>query len=64
MAFGEDISHGLRSYEPDVFLYGNYPGGVGLTAPLYRISGKLLKLSGRPLARKPNQEGTPVLQEK
>jgi DEAD/DEAH box helicase domain-containing protein len=29
-------------YEPNVFIYDNYPGGIGLSEPLYRLHEKLL----------------------
>jgi DEAD/DEAH box helicase domain-containing protein len=59
VAFGEDISKGLKSYEPDLFLYDNYPGGVGLSAPLYQISDKLLEHAAALLAACPCEAGCP-----
>jgi DEAD/DEAH box helicase domain-containing protein len=41
-AITEDISKGTRCYEPDLFLYDNYPGGIGQSAPLYKLTPKLL----------------------
>jgi DEAD/DEAH box helicase domain-containing protein len=32
-------------YEPNVFLYDNYPGGIGLSEPLYRLHRRLLRES-------------------
>ncbi len=32
-------------YEPQVFLYDNYPGGIGLSEPLYRLHDRLLRES-------------------
>jgi DEAD/DEAH box helicase domain-containing protein len=32
-------------YEPSVFLYDRYPGGIGLSEPLYRLHGRLLRES-------------------
>ena len=29
-------------YEPNVFVYDNYPGGIGLSEPLYRLHDRLL----------------------
>jgi DEAD/DEAH box helicase domain-containing protein len=29
-------------YEPNIFLYDNYPGGIGLSEPLYRLHGRLV----------------------
>ena len=59
VAMGEDISGGLRIYEPDLYLYDNYPGGVGLSAPLFEMKGKLLEHARDLLAACPCQEGCP-----
>jgi DEAD/DEAH box helicase domain-containing protein len=29
-------------YEPNIFIYDNYPGGIGLSEPLYRLHAKRL----------------------
>ncbi|MGD0300634.1 MAG: DEAD/DEAH box helicase [Bryobacteraceae bacterium] len=42
IAFTEDISKGTRSFEPDMFLYDNYPGGIGQSQPLFKLTPKLL----------------------
>jgi DEAD/DEAH box helicase domain-containing protein len=31
-----------EDYEPNVFIYDNYPGGIGLSEPLYRLHDRLL----------------------
>ncbi len=36
-SLGQDISQGLKTSEPDLFLFDNYPGGAGQSAPLYRL---------------------------
>ncbi|MGC9969240.1 MAG: Zn-binding domain-containing protein, partial [Bryobacteraceae bacterium] len=59
VAFGEDISKGLKTYEPDLFLYDNYPGGVGQSAPLYRMAAKLLEHAAALLAACPCDAGCP-----
>jgi DEAD/DEAH box helicase domain-containing protein len=59
VAMGEDISGGLRIYEPDLYLYDNYPGGVGLSAPLFEMKGKLLEYARDLLAACPCEEGCP-----
>src|ERR1700722_9320204 len=41
VALTEDISGGLLVWEPDLFLYDSYAGGVGLSAPLFRLSDRL-----------------------
>lgn len=43
LAITEDISKGAQTFEPDLFLYDAYPGGIGLSAPLFRLTPKLLK---------------------
>jgi DEAD/DEAH box helicase domain-containing protein len=42
VALTEDFSNGMLTWEPDLFLYDSYSGGVGLSAPLYRLSDRLL----------------------
>ena len=42
IAFAEDISKGTRSFEPDLFLFDNYPGGIGQSQPLFKLTGRLL----------------------
>ncbi len=42
LAITEDISKGTRIFEPDLFLYDAYPGGIGLSAPLFKLTPKLL----------------------
>ncbi len=43
VALTEDISGGLLVWEPDLYLYDSYAGGVGLSAPLFRLSDRLLE---------------------
>ena len=42
IAIAEDISKGARSFEPDLFLFDNYPGGIGQSQPLFKLTSKLL----------------------
>ncbi len=42
VAITEDIAEGIHSFEPNLFLYDNYPGGVGLSAPLFKMTARLL----------------------
>ncbi|HTR38755.1 MAG TPA: DEAD/DEAH box helicase [Bryobacteraceae bacterium] len=42
VAIAEDISQGTQSYEPDLFLFDNYPGGIGQSQPLFKLTSKLL----------------------
>jgi DEAD/DEAH box helicase domain-containing protein len=45
VAMTEDLSGGLLAWEPNLYLYDSYSGGVGLSAPLYRLSDRLQKQS-------------------
>jgi DEAD/DEAH box helicase domain-containing protein len=42
-ALGQDISQGLKANEPDLFLFDNYPGGAGQSAPLFNLRRTLLE---------------------
>ena len=59
VALTEDITGGLKSFEPDLYLYDNYPGGVGLSAPLYRMRRRLLEGAAELLAGCPCEAGCP-----
>jgi DEAD/DEAH box helicase domain-containing protein len=48
-----------QDYEPQVFLYDNYPGGIGLSEPLYRLHGRLLAESLSLIERCPCRDGCP-----
>jgi DEAD/DEAH box helicase domain-containing protein len=43
VALTEDLSGGLLAWEPNLYLYDSYSGGVGLSAPLFRLSEGLLR---------------------
>jgi DEAD/DEAH box helicase domain-containing protein len=45
VAMTEDQSGGMLAWEPNLYLYDSYSGGVGLSAPLYRLSDRLLAQS-------------------
>ncbi len=42
VALTEDIAGSLAAWEPNLYLFDSYSGGVGLSAPLYRMSDRLL----------------------
>jgi DEAD/DEAH box helicase domain-containing protein len=46
-------------YEPNVFIYDNYPGGIGFSEPLFRLSGKLVAEARRLIESCPCLEGCP-----
>jgi DEAD/DEAH box helicase domain-containing protein len=60
IALTEDISQGTRSYEPDLFLYDNYPGGIGQSAPLFKLTPKLLTGAMDVLRSCPCESGCPA----
>jgi DEAD/DEAH box helicase domain-containing protein len=43
VALTEEVSGELLAWEPNLYLYDSYAGGVGLSAPLYRLSDRLLQ---------------------
>ncbi|HKX00810.1 MAG TPA: DEAD/DEAH box helicase [Bryobacteraceae bacterium] len=47
------------AFEPNLYLYDNYPGGVGQSAPLYQMTGRLLRDTAELLARCPCGDGCP-----
>src|SRR5258708_5296949 len=38
----EDIAGALKMFEPNLYLYDNYPGGIGQSAALFRLAPRLL----------------------
>jgi DEAD/DEAH box helicase domain-containing protein len=46
-------------YEPNVFLYDNYPGGIGFSEPLYGLHPRLLAESRRLIESCPCLDGCP-----
>jgi DEAD/DEAH box helicase domain-containing protein len=46
-------------FEPQVFVYDNYPGGIGLSEPLYRIHGRLLAETRALVEACPCEDGCP-----
>ncbi|MBM3744557.1 MAG: DEAD/DEAH box helicase [Acidobacteria bacterium] len=59
LALGEEISQGLKVFEPDLFLYDAYPGGVGLSAPLFEMTTRLLEHARDLIAACRCEEGCP-----
>jgi DEAD/DEAH box helicase domain-containing protein len=42
IAFTEDIARNGAGFSPNLYLYDNYPGGVGQSAPLFRLAPRLV----------------------
>jgi DEAD/DEAH box helicase domain-containing protein len=49
-----------RSAEPNLYLYDAYPGGIGLSAPLYRLAPELLRQTAQLLASCGCDSGCPA----
>jgi DEAD/DEAH box helicase domain-containing protein len=48
---GEPLPVAGEDYEPNVFIYDNYPGGIGLSEPLYHLHARLVAESRALIAR-------------
>jgi DEAD/DEAH box helicase domain-containing protein len=48
-----------EDYEPNVFIYDNYPGGIGLSEPLYGLHERLLAESLALIQACPCEDGCP-----
>jgi len=59
VAVGEEFAGGLKSFEPDLFLYDAYPGGTGLSPQLFRIVPRLLDHAAELLAGCGCESGCP-----
>ena len=59
VALTEDVSGGLKTFEPNLYLYDSYPGGVGMSAPLYKMARRLLAGASEMLASCPCEAGCP-----
>jgi DEAD/DEAH box helicase domain-containing protein len=63
--FGIALTEGIEatsaghSYEPNLFLYETYPGGVGLSQPLHRLRHKLFQMTASMIAACPCETGCP-----
>ena len=55
----ESITSSLQAWEPDLFLYDSYPGGIGLSSPLFDMTPKLFKMTLELIASCGCQDGCP-----
>jgi DEAD/DEAH box helicase domain-containing protein len=53
------ISIDTEELQPRIFVYDNYPGGIGFSAPLYRMHDELLDGTRRLIAECPCEHGCP-----
>jgi hypothetical protein len=59
VSIGEEISRGLRCFEPNLYLYDNYSGGIGQSQPLYRLVEQLLSRAEALIRDCPSESGCP-----
>ena len=59
VALSEQEAGQLAAFEPNLYLYDSYPGGVGQSAPLYRFAPRLLSQTAGLLAACPCPVGCP-----
>jgi len=59
VAVSEKVDQDIRVFEPNLYLYDNYPGGIGQSAPLYRLTHKLLEHTAALLERCSCEAGCP-----
>src|SRR5207248_7181431 len=59
VALSEEVAGELVTFEPNLYLYDMYPGGVGQSAPLYRLAPELLTKTAGMLAACPCEAGCP-----
>jgi len=55
----EDIGGALTAFEPNLYLYDNYPGGIGQSAALFKLAPRLLDGAATLLAACPCESGCP-----
>jgi DEAD/DEAH box helicase domain-containing protein len=59
VALSEEIATGLQAFEPNLYLYDNYSGGIGQSAPLYKMTPQLLAQAAQLLDGCPCESGCP-----
>jgi DEAD/DEAH box helicase domain-containing protein len=56
---GSEPQVAVVAFEPNIYLYDKYPGGVGLSEPLFRMSQSLLEKTQKLIASCPCASGCP-----
>ncbi len=59
VTMGSDREGVASAFEPNVYLYDNYPGGIGQSEPLYRLRRTLIEKAGELLEACPCEAGCP-----
>jgi DEAD/DEAH box helicase domain-containing protein len=55
----EEIATGLIAWEPNLYLFDTYPGGIGQSQPLFHLTRRLLEGTQELIAACPCQSGCP-----
>ncbi|MBI2685143.1 MAG: DEAD/DEAH box helicase [Acidobacteria bacterium] len=55
----EDSTEPSRDYRPNLYLYDNYPGGIGGSQPLFQMRDRLLRATAELIAGCPCEHGCP-----
>jgi DEAD/DEAH box helicase domain-containing protein len=55
----EDVAGSIRTFEPNLYLYDNCPGGIGLSAALFRLTPNLLEGAAKLVGACPCEAGCP-----
>jgi DEAD/DEAH box helicase domain-containing protein len=59
ISISEDIAGSVQVFEPNLYLYDNYPGGIGQSAALYRLAPRLIEGAAALLASCKCETGCP-----
>ena len=59
IALSEESGGGQTTFEPNLYLYDMYPGGVGQSAPLFRMAPRLLQQTAQLIAACGCEAGCP-----
>ncbi len=59
VTIGSDRESGAGEFEPNIYLYDNYPGGIGQSEPLFRLRRTLVERSKELLEACPCEAGCP-----
>jgi DEAD/DEAH box helicase domain-containing protein len=56
---GRDRGGARQIFEPNIFIYDNFPSGIGLSQPLYDMHDRILRETARLIRSCPCQDGCP-----
>src|SRR5579872_3422476 len=59
IAVSEQVAGSLEVFEPNLYLYDTYPGGIGQSAPLYRLAPRLFRQTAELIAACGCEAGCP-----